>query len=107
MPRAPERVPHEIVLDQGVETVIVTLGSQGAVLRDGDGSVHVPAPRVNAIDTTAAGDAFNGALAAAVAGGKSYRDALAFAVAAGSLAVTRAGAQPSLPTLDDILATLG
>jgi ribokinase len=82
----------------GPRTVVVTLGSRGAVLVDDAGARHVPAPRVAAIDTTAAGDAFTGALATAVGAGVAWDEAVRRAAAAGALAATRMGAQPSLPT---------
>ena len=76
---------------------IVTLGSLGAVLIDGDTVEHVPAPTVTAIDTTGAGDAFCGALADAMARGDSLLRAVQWAVLAGAIATTRRGAIPSLP----------
>jgi ribokinase len=81
----------------GPRRVIVTLGGHGAVLVDDEGTRHVPAPKVAAVDTTAAGDAFTGALATAVGGGATWLAAVHQAVAAGALAATRLGAQPSLP----------
>ena len=82
----------------GAKAVIVTLGSKGARLcLPGVDDVDVPAFPVDAIDTTAAGDAFCGAFATALAGGAEYQDALRFAAAAGALATTRNGAVPSLP----------
>jgi ribokinase len=87
---------------QGVETVIVTLGARGALLVTGEGSEVVPAPKVQPVDTTAAGDAFNGALAVALGEGKGLREAVRFANAAGALATTKLGAQPSLPRREEI-----
>jgi ribokinase len=87
---------------RGVGTVVVTLGEQG-VLACGDGPpLRVPAPVVTAIDTTGAGDAFNGALAVALGGGRPLADALRFAVAAGALACTRRGAQDALPQREEV-----
>jgi ribokinase len=60
-------------------------------------ALHVPAPKVKVLDTVAAGDAFNGAFAVALARGDSVEDALRYANAAGTLSVTKRGAQPSLP----------
>lgn len=82
----------------GPRTVIITLGSQGAVVVDDAAVQHVRAFRVQAVDTTAAGDAFTGALATAIGAGITLKDAVRQAAAAGALAATRMGAQPSLPT---------
>jgi ribokinase len=83
---------------RGPRTVIVTLGAAGAVLVDDAGARHMPAHPIVAVDTTAAGDAFTGALATAVGRGGSWDDAVRLALAAGASAATRMGAQPSLPT---------
>jgi ribokinase len=64
--------------------------------------VHYPAKKVTAVDTTAAGDCFNGALAVALAEGKSVDDAIRFAVSASALSVTKFGAQTSLPTRKEV-----
>ncbi len=86
----------------GPNIVIITLGSDGVVvLADGEPE-HVPAFPVNAVDTTAAGDAFAGALAVAWATGTNIRNAVRFAAAAGALAATKPGAQPSLPTRAEV-----
>jgi ribokinase len=85
---------------RGVGTVVVTLGADGALACTREGEIPVAAHAVTAVDTTAAGDAFNGALAAALGG--SLGDALRFASAAAALACTRRGAQPSLPTRADV-----
>jgi ribokinase len=73
--------------------VVITLGERGALVLDDGGAQLVPAPEVHAIDTTGAGDSFNGALAAALAGGAELRPAVAGAVRAAALSVTRAGAR--------------
>ncbi|WP_322106260.1 ribokinase [Paraburkholderia sp. J41] len=89
--------------DAGARNVIVTLGAQGVcALLDGAAPVHMPAPAVRAVDATAAGDTFIGALAARLANGETPQQAIAFALRAASVSVTRAGAQPSIPTLDDL-----
>lgn len=82
----------------GVRSVIVTLGEDGVLVVEGETETHLPPHRVSVVDTTAAGDAFVGAFAVALAEGRSTREAAAWGNAAGALAVTRAGAQPSLPT---------
>jgi ribokinase len=83
---------------RGPATVIITLGSRGALLVQQDGARRVPAFNVQAIDATAAGDAFVGALAVALAEGKLLPEALRWGSAAGALAATQTGAQPSLPS---------
>ena len=83
---------------RGVRTVILTLGSRGAFLAEANGQQLVPGFKVKAVDSTAAGDIFNGALSVAVAEGKTLLDAVRFANTAGALSVTQLGAQPSAPT---------
>lgn len=90
----------------GPEIVAITLGSSGALVCTADGTEEVPALKVDAIDATGAGDAFCGAFAAALGRGESPGDALRTAVVAGSLSVTRPGAQPSMPALGEIEAAL-
>ena len=90
------------LLKAGVGKVIVTLGSQGALFADGQGFEHLLAPKVQAVDTTAAGDTFVGGFAAALASGQSEAEAIRFGQVAAALSVTRAGAQPSIPTLHDV-----
>lgn len=90
----------------GVETVILTLGTKGAYLATADERVHVPAFKVDAVDTTAAGDVFCGALAAALEDGLLIKEAVRFAAAAAAIAVTRHGAQPSAPKRAEIMALL-
>lgn len=81
-----------------VDRVVVTLGADGALVVDHGTVTHMPAPAVQAVDTTAAGDAFCGALADALAGGRNLVDATRWAVRAGACAVRRPGAQVSLPS---------
>lgn len=88
----------------GAGKVIVTLGAQGLMFANGTSFEHFPAPRVKAVDTTAAGDTFVGGFAAALAGGKNEVEAIRFGQAAAALSVTRSGAQPSIPTLLDVKA---
>lgn len=89
----------------GVRTLVVTLGAEGADLFDGTDPTaaahHVDPFRVEPIDTTGAGDAFCGGLAARLAAGDELQTALVFAAASGALATTRSGAVPSLPSLDE------
>jgi ribokinase len=87
---------------RGVETVILTLGARGAFIADADGNRRVPGFKVKAVDTTAAGDIFNGALAVALAENKPLDDAVRFANAAAAISVTRLGAQPSAPSRKEI-----
>ena len=89
-----------------VPTVVVTLGADGALLVAGGDAVVLPAPPVEVVDTTGAGDAFCGAIAEALARGVAIDEATARAVHAGSLATTRRGAQPSLPTRAQVNASL-
>jgi ribokinase len=92
----------EALLDR-VPSVVVTLGGDGARFADRAGhGLHMPAPAVGVVDTTAAGDTFSGVLAAGLAGGRSMAHALGRAVAAASLSVQRHGAIPSIPTADEI-----
>ncbi len=88
----------EKLVKQGVEKVIITLGSQGAFVVTKNEKVSVPAFKVDAVDTTAAGDTFCGAYAVANVEGKSPEEALRFASAAAAISVTRMGAQPSAPS---------
>lgn len=104
----PDAIAARVDADHKV-TCIATLGAQGAVGWSGGVRRAVLAPAEKVVDTTAAGDAFVGALAAALAAGYGFMGALERAVAAGSLACTRAGAQPSLPDkveIDALAATL-
>jgi len=98
------RQAAEILRVRGVQHVILTLGSRGVWWQSAESpsGVLVPAPPVTPVDTTAAGDAFNGALAAALARGEAMPQALAWAVQAASISVTRPGAQASMPTYSEI-----
>jgi ribokinase len=95
------------LLARGVQAVILTLGSRGAFVATREGGQLVPGFKVKPVDTTAAGDVFNGALAVALAEGRSLIEAARFANAAGALSVTRLGAQPSAPTRREIDRLLG
>ena len=96
-----EKAAQKLV-DSGVEKVIITLGSKGAFVVTKNEKVSVASFKVEAIDTTAAGDTFCGAFAVALVEGKSLKDALQFASAAAAISVTRMGAQPSAPTRKEI-----
>ncbi|PCR94932.1 ribokinase [Pseudomonas fluorescens] len=92
------------LISMGAGNVIVTLGAQGALFANAAGYQHFPAPKVKAVDTTAAGDTFVGGFAAALAAGKAEAEAIRFGQIAAALSVTRAGAQPSIPTSSDVQA---
>jgi ribokinase len=87
---------------RGVRTVVLTLGAQGALIADAQGYRVIDGFKVKPVDTTAAGDVFNGALAVALTEKRALDDAVRFANAAAALSVTRMGAQPSAPTRREI-----
>ncbi len=90
----------------GIRNIVITLGSEGARVISKDIDLHLPAFEVTAVDTTAAGDAFNGAFAVAIAEGDPLLKAVRYGMAAGALAATKRGAQPSLPTREEVEAFL-
>lgn len=90
----------EAMRQQGVQNVIVTLGAKGALLCSAAGTYLQPAEAVKVVDTTAAGDTFNGVLAAMIANGRSLQSAVETAVRAATMSVQRAGAIASIPHLD-------
>lgn len=92
----------KVFLDKGVKNVLITLGGKGVYIHSEGESKIIPAYRVNAIDTTGAGDAFNGGLLAALAEGKTLEDAALFANALAAISVQRKGAAPSMPDRNDI-----
>ncbi|WP_262137795.1 ribokinase [Pseudomonas sp. Marseille-Q5117] len=92
------------LIAMGAGKVIVTLGAQGSLFANGEGFEHFLAPTVKALDTTAAGDTFVGGFAAALANGKSEDEAIRYGQIAAALSVTRAGAQPSIPTMSEVQA---
>ncbi len=87
---------------RGAQNLIVTLGENGALIVNRVGARHIPSYKVKVVDTTAAGDAFVGGLAVGILKGISLEDAVQYACACGALAVTKFGAQPSLPTTGDV-----
>ena len=97
----------KVLLDKGLSAVILTLGERGALLLTSDLTQQIPTYTVEVVDTTAAGDAFCGALATAVAQGENLVDAVAFANAVGALAVTVLGAAPSMPAAAHVEAFRG
>jgi ribokinase len=92
----------DALLAKGVKTVIVTLGEKGLLLATQDSKEMIPNHKVNAVDSTAAGDAFTGSLAYGLARGNSITDAAVYANAVAAVSVTRYGAQPSMPTLKEV-----
>jgi len=94
------------LLRLGVRTIVLTQGEQGALIVRADGALHVPSHRVDVVDTTGAGDAFNGTLATSLAAGATLEAAVQRAVGAGALACTRLGVVPSLPRLAELDALL-
>jgi ribokinase len=104
----PVRNPQEVeeaaqkLLAQGVGTVVVTLGAKGALIVTPDETQRVPGQPVKVVDTTGAGDAFNGALAVALAEAKELVKAVAFANTVAALQVTRLGTAPAMPYRDEV-----
>lgn len=100
------RAAAQQLRDMGIEVVVITLGAQGALLVTEDGAEHIAGHSVDVVDTTGAGDAFNGALAVALAEGRALSDAVAFANVAAALQVTKLGTAPAMPYRDDVEAVL-
>ena len=96
----------KVFFDKGVQNVLITLGSRGVYINTEGKSLIVPAYKVNAVDTTGAGDAFNGGLLAALAEGKTLPEAARFANALAAISVQRIGTTPSMPTREEIDAFL-
>jgi ribokinase len=86
----------------GVKKVVITLGADGALLYEDGKTEIIPAHKVDAVDTTAAGDVYNGAMCAALAEGMALREALRFATKASAISVSREGAQPSIPSREEV-----
>jgi ribokinase len=93
----------EALHEKGVEIVIITMGAAGAFLLINGESEIIQSPKVEAVDTTAAGDTFNGALAVALSEGKTIQESIAFANKAAAISVTRIGAQSSVPYRNEIV----
>ncbi|HHE54315.1 MAG TPA: ribokinase [Caldithrix abyssi] len=92
----------ESLLEKGVSNVIITMGSKGSALYYENQFVQIPSKKIEAVDTTAAGDAFNGALAYALGSGNMLPEAVKFANYVGALSATKMGAQPSMPTQEEV-----
>ena len=94
----------QVFFGKGVENVIITMGASGSIICTKDGeTIYVPARKVDAVDTTAAGDVYNGAVVTALSEGKTLEDAARFASVASSISVTRLGAQNSVPTREEVI----
>jgi ribokinase len=96
----------DVLLSKGVKTVIVKMGSLGVVYATQEAKAFLPAFKVEAVDTVAAGDAFNGGLAAALIENRALPEAIRWGAAAGALSATKVGAQPSMPTKSEFEAFL-
>ncbi|WP_367870001.1 PfkB family carbohydrate kinase [Pseudomonas congelans] len=90
------------MLAAGARNVIITLGERGTLFANASGVEHIPARRVQAVGTPAAGDTFVGGFAAALSAGQDELQAIRFGQAAAAISVTRAGAQPSIPTFEEV-----
>jgi ribokinase len=104
---ASAREAAKAILDRGPQSVIITLGGDGSLVYDGQEFTFIEATKVEAVDTTAAGDTFNGVLATMVAEGCGLVDAAREASVAAAISVTRMGAQPAAPTRSEVAAVMG
>lgn len=91
------------LLEKGIQTVIVTLGGDGALLVTKDTEEYFKAQKVTAVDTTAAGDSFTAAMALTLSEGKEYGEAIRFGNYVSGIVVTRKGAQTSIPTMEEVI----
>jgi ribokinase len=96
----------KVLQERGVREVVIKMGSKGAYWHNGQQEMFMPAFKVDAIDTVAAGDAFNGAMAAGLAEGLAMQEALRWGMAGGAISTTRSGAQPSLANREELLKLL-
>jgi ribokinase len=94
------------LMEKGVKNIIVTLGSKGSLLINDTETVKFPAKKVDVVDTTAAGDAFNGAIAYSLSNGSTIYDAIKIASTVAAVSVTRPGAQSSMPVMDEVKSLL-
>lgn len=92
----------KVFLDKGVKNVVITMGALGAFATDGERSELLPRLKVNAVDTTGAGDAFNGGFVMALSEGRDLFEALRYGNATGALSVTKIGTAPAMPTRSEI-----
>ena len=92
----------EKLLNLGIKKVIITLGEKGLFYTDGKEEIYLKANPVKAIDTTGAGDAFNGSLAAALSRGETYVDSVLIGCATASISVTRYGTSEAMPSLEEV-----
>lgn len=99
---ATARLAADELLKKGVQNIIITMGSKGAFFMNKTETFLMEAERVKAVDSTAAGDVFNGALGVAIAENKSWKEAIAFANKAAAISVTRMGAQASAPKTSEL-----
>lgn len=104
---ASAREAAKAILDRGPQSVIITLGGDGSLVYDGQEFTFIEATKVEAVDTTAAGDTFNGVLATMIAEGRNLIDAAREASLAAAISVTRMGAQPAAPTRAEVPAMVG
>ena len=107
LPESVEAADRAALSIEGPGAVVVTLGADGALVAANGATEHIPAPRVQAVDPTGAGDSFCAGLADALVRGKDLTTAVQWAVFCGAVTVTRRGAQASLPTSDEVVAAGG
>jgi len=100
---ADARAAATLIAEKGVKNVVITMGAQGALILEDGRFGEVPARPVEAVDTTAAGDVFNGALAVALSEGKTLTESVQFACQAAAISVTRLGAQSSIPHRNELI----